>query len=61
MKSNCLFLSMRTESLEWTKKEGMVYFNFQKKIMRLELLRLNINDDYNFFIGDVNFLYQLGN
>ena len=52
---------MRTESFEWTKKGGMVYFNVQKKIMRLELLRLNINDDYNFFIGDVNFLYQLGN
>ena len=55
MKSNCLFLSMRTESLEWKKKEAMVYFNVQKKIIRFELLRLNINDDYNLSMGDVNF------
>ena len=44
-----------------TKKERMVYFNVQKNMVRLELLRLNINDYHNLPVGNVNVADQLRN
>ena len=38
-------LSISSDSLEWTNKYHMVYFNVQKNMLRLYFLRLNINDD----------------
>ena len=40
-------------------KERVVYCNAQNNMVRLELLRSNINDDYNLYMGDFNVADQL--
>ena len=39
----------------------MVYCNVSKKVTRLDFLRLNVNDEYNFSMGDANVSDQLHN
>ena len=45
------FLSVITDTLEQTNKYHMFYCNVQKTIVRLEFLRVNINNECNLFMG----------
>ena len=42
-------------------KNGMVYCNVKKNMVRLELLRLNITYEYNYSMGDIDVVYKLRN
>ena len=52
---------MSVDPLERTKKDHVAYCNAQKNMVRLEFLRLNINDECNFSMGGVNVADQLQN
>ena len=49
---------MSVDPLERKKKDHVAYCNAQNNMVRLEFLRLNINDECNFSMGGVNVAYQ---
>ena len=52
---------MSVDPLERKKKDHVAYCNAQNNMVRLEFLRLNINDECNFSMGGVNVAYKLRN
>jgi hypothetical protein len=55
------FLSMSCSSIRWIIKTRLVYCVDTQTTEKLELLRLNINDDYNGDMGHVDISDQLRN
>ena len=55
------FLFMSAKIIKWIKKKIYIFDKVKKDIINSELLRLNINDDYNHQIGHVDVSDQLIN
>ena len=52
------FLSMPRKEIQWTRKKRKVYDKKLKKMVNSYFLRLNINDGYNFGMGNVDITDQ---
>ncbi len=55
------FLSMSADSVRWIRKERKAFNPDRNKEENIKFLRLNINDDYNNYMGSVNLADQLRN
>ena len=55
------FISMCCNSIEWIQKKQQVYDPETKMVRDAHLLRLNVNDSYNYNINLVELRYQLWN
>ena len=53
------FLSMACKEIKWIQKKRKVYDKATSTMVDNEFLRLNINDDYNFGMGNVNIADQI--
>ena len=50
---------MACNSIEWVVKQRSIYNKEQGKSEKIDFLRLNVNDDYNYGMGHVDLADQL--
>ena len=53
------FLSMACDSIKWVVKNRTVYDKATQGTKKIEFLRLNVNNDYNYGMGHVDLADQL--
>jgi len=55
------FLTMAAGSIEWTTNKRKVWHKGQRKLTKVDYLRLNVNNDYNYKMNSVDMADQLRN
>jgi hypothetical protein len=55
------FLTMCCQEIKWKEKTRKVFNKMSKKVVEIKFLRLNVNDEYNYGMGNVDIADQLRN
>ena len=53
------FISMVVDNIKWTEKKREVYDQSIGRMTTMKLLRLNVNDDYNYGMGGADIADQI--